>query len=80
MNNILLAVDDGITNANYNWADVFFLVATIAGALAALGYLVNPAIVPDTTTPPTRYYRRTHWAAALVAVAVACTAFALFLL
>ena len=27
----MLAIDDGLTNANYNWADIFFLVGEIAG-------------------------------------------------
>lgn len=78
--NTLIAVDDGLTNGNYNWADVWFLVAAIAAVLATVAYLVNPADVPNTTTPPSRYYRYTHWAAALVAFAIASIAFAWFLL
>ena len=76
----LLAIDDGLTNGNYNWADVFFLIATVFATLAGIAYLTGPAVIPDTSTPPSRYYRFGHWAAALVAIAVACTAFALFLL
>jgi hypothetical protein len=79
MNRLLLAVDDGWTNANYNWADLFFIVATALALLAAFGYLTP---VRTTTTTETGHVHRglAHWAAGLLAIAVACTAFALFLL
>jgi len=84
MNAILLAIDDGWTAANYNWADTFFVIAAILSALAGLAYLFG--IDTTTTTnpnPPPRpgYYHRFHgWAPALLCFGVACIAFALFLL
>ena len=76
MNTLLLAVDDGIANANFNWADVFFLVATILAVIAAVAYASGVRPVGDNTV-------RVGWhayAAALLALAVAGIAFALFLL
>jgi hypothetical protein len=76
--NTLLAVDDGWTNANYNWADLFFVVATALALLAAFGYLTP---VRTTATTETGVHRGlAHWAAGLLALAVAAVAFALFLL
>lgn len=75
MNTALTAIDDGWTNANYNWADLFFVVATALALLAAVGYFT---VAPPTGQPPTR--RLAHWAAGLLALAIAATAFALFLL
>jgi len=72
----LLAVDDGLTNGNFNWADVFFLVGTIFAALAALAYVMGVTVTAD----PARPVRYHAWAPALVAFAVAFTAFGLFLL
>ena len=70
----LLAVDDGLTNANYDAADWAFLVGLILAGLAAVAYAV-----PAKTTDPPRYaYAR--WAPALVAAAVALVAFGLLLL
>ena len=79
---ILLAVDDGLTNANLNMADVFFLIATAFGALAGLAYVAGfPVAGTDPDLPaPHRYARYSHWAAAFVAFAVACIAFGWFLL
>lgn len=78
MNHLLLAVDDGWTNANYNWADLFFIVATALALLAAFGYLTPVRTTVDDGTP--HRHGLAHWAAGLLAIAVACTAFALFLL
>ena len=71
----LLAVDDGIANGNLNWADVFFLVGAIFGALAGLAYALGITATVDNNPP--RYHA---WAPALVAFAVAFVAFGLFLL
>jgi hypothetical protein len=79
MNHLLLAVDDGWTNANYNWADLFFVVAAALALLAAFGYLTPVRTTAD-TNPPHRVHGLAHLAAGLLALAVACTAFALFLL
>ena len=73
MNALLLAVDDGLTNANFNWADIMFLLGTIFAVLGALSY----APVPQ-TDPPRRSYG--HWGPVLVALAVGFIAFGLFLL
>jgi hypothetical protein len=78
MNTLLLAVDDGIAQANYDWADGFFLLAVVLAALAGLAYITGHPVAG--TNEPGRYARYSHWAAALVAFAVAATAFALFLL
>ena len=77
MNTLLLAVDDGLTNGNYNWADVFFLVGTIAAVLAALAYVTGNTTTVDNNPPRYHYHA---WAPALVAFAVGCIAFAFFLL
>lgn len=77
MNTILMAVDDGLTNANYNWADVFFLVAAALALLAAVAAYGPPA-TPTADGP--RFHGWHHWAPALLSLAVACTAFAFFLL
>ena len=37
MNQILMAVDDGLATGNHNLADVFFLIAVIAAVLSAIG-------------------------------------------
>jgi len=79
MNTLLLAVDDGWTAANYNWADLFFIVATALALLAAFGYLTPVRTTVDTDAHVHRH-GLAHWAAALLALAVAATAFALFLL
>jgi hypothetical protein len=80
MNHLLLAIDDGWTNANYNWADLFFIVATALALLAAIGYLTPVRTTAD-TNPPSHVHRGLgHWAAGLLALAVACAAFAWFLL
>jgi hypothetical protein len=78
MNALLLAVDDGWTNANYNWADLFFIVATGLAVLAAIGYLTTTHPAPAADHP--RRYTLAHYAAGLLALAVACVALALFLL
>lgn len=75
--NALLAVDDGLANANYNWADIFFLVGTVLALFAAFAYAPT-GHVHTTDAPAHRHY--TSWAATLLSVAVACVAFALFLL
>ena len=80
MNHLLLAVDDGWTNANYNWADLFFIVATALALLAAFGYL-TPVRTTTTVDDGHHVHRGLgHWAAGLLALAVACIAFSLFLL
>jgi len=76
MNSILLAVDDGIANANYNWADVFFLVATVLALFAAAAFATG---VRPAGNPPARVGWHAY-AHAILAVAVAGIAFALFLL
>lgn len=96
MNTVMLAIDDGLTNANYNMADVMFLLGMALAIIAGLGYAAGvgtiarrddtPADgVPRTTATgaPSRYgwhYHLHQWAAALLAFSVACIAFALFLL
>lgn len=80
MNSILMAVDDGITNANYNWADVFFLIGTIVAALSAIAYFLGITGTVETGTPARPYARYHQWAPALLAFGVGCVAFALFLL
>ena len=47
----LLAVDDGIANGNLNWADVFFLVGAIFGALAGLAYALGITATVDNNPP-----------------------------
>ena len=77
----IIAVDDGLTSANYNAADIFFLIGTALAVLGGLAYASG--YVGATTADPTapRPYARFHqWAAALVGFAVAAIAFALFLL
>jgi hypothetical protein len=71
---ILLAVDDGLTNSNYNWADIFFLVGTILAVLAALTYIPRRTNLND---PPPAWF---GWGGVLAALALASTAFGLFLL
>jgi len=58
MNTLLLAVDDGITNNNWNAADVFFLIGLGLAVIAGLGYAAGVASVarrtddtPGTGTP-----------------------------
>ena len=82
MNSILLAVDDGLTNANYNMADVFFLIGAAFAVLSGLAYVTGfVATVSTDPNPPNPPYGRYHqWAPALLAFAVAAVAFALFLL
>jgi hypothetical protein len=77
MHSILMAVDDGIANANYNWADVFFIVGTILAVVAGLAYVTGNTTTVDNSPPRYHYHA---WAPALVAFAVACIAFAWFLL
>jgi hypothetical protein len=84
MNAILLAIDDGWTAANYNWADTFFIVGAVIALIAAFIYFAG---VPTTRTanpdppPHSGYHVRWHgWAPGLLALAVASVAFALFLL
>ena len=76
MNSLLLAVDDGIANANYNWADVFFLVGAILAVFAGIAYAMG--VTGTVSDPPHRGFHL--WAPALVALAVGFTAFGLFLL
>jgi hypothetical protein len=64
---MLLAVDDGLANANYNWADIFFIIGAILAVLSALA-----------TTPVAAAVSK--YAHILLALAVACISFALFLL
>lgn len=74
----LFAIDDGLTNGNLNVADIFFLLGTIFGALAGLAYVAGFPVAEGAT--PNQWHRYSHWAAALVAFAVACIAFGFFLL
>ena len=80
MNPILMAVDDGLTDGNFNAADIFFLIALVLGALSGIAYVsgfVGPAVEPGAVHPNYRYSR---WAAALLSFAVAAVGFGLFLL
>ena len=81
---ILLAVDDGLTNANYDMSDVFMLIATALAVLAGLAYAtgnVGTVTTDNDPAPRVRPYGRFHaWAAALLAFAVAAFAFGFFLL
>ena len=67
----LLAVDDGLTNGNLNWADIFFL---IGAAVAVLGAILLYAVTPATTPPAAR------WATPLAYLGVGLIGFGLFLL
>ena len=66
---ILLAVDDGLTNANYDMADVFFLIAAALAVLSGLAYATgNVGTVTTDNDPaprarPTNYHRgpRPSW-------------------
>ena len=76
-----MAVDDGLTNANYNMADVFFIVAIALAVLSGLAYATgNVGTVSDDPGAGRPYARFHAWAAALLAFAVAAVAFAWFLL
>jgi hypothetical protein len=95
MNTLLLAVDDGITNNNWDAADVFFLIGVACAVIAGLGYAAGVAAVARKTddTPahgvpvtnvqgvPVRgwHYHLHQWAAALLAFAAGSIAFGLFL-
>jgi protein-S-isoprenylcysteine O-methyltransferase Ste14 len=68
----LLGLDDGIASGNLNWADVFFLVGTILAVLSALCQVPHRA---DSSPPPWL-----GWGGTLLALAVGCAAFGLFLL
>ena len=77
--NTLLAVDDGIARANYDWADGFFIGAVVLACLAGLAYATG--YVGTVDEHGNRPYHRYHqWAPALLAFAVAALAFAFFLL
>ena len=79
MNPILLAVDDGIAQGEYNMADAAFIVALCLAALAGIAYAAG--FVGTVDADGHRPYARFHqWAAALVAFAVAAIAFGLFAL
>ena len=68
--NTIFAVDDGLTNGNFNAADIVLL---IAAALAVLGAIFAYA----STAPPTPPIAR--WATPFAYLAIGVTAFALFL-
>ena len=79
--NTLFAVDDGLTNANYDMSDVFMLIGTALAVLAGLAYATGFVATTSTDTNAPRPYARYHqWAPALLAFAVAAVAFAYFLL
>jgi hypothetical protein len=84
MNPILLAVDDGLTNANYDMADVFFLIgmvlAILSGLAYATGFVGTVDVAPGNPPAPRPYARYHQWAPALLAFAVASVAFSWFLL
>jgi len=84
MSSILLAIDDGLTNANYDMADVFFLIAVGLAVLSGLAYAtgnVGTVTTDNDPAPRTHPYARFHaWAAALLAFAVGAVAFGFFLL
>jgi hypothetical protein len=68
-----------IANGNVDAADVFFLIAAIAAAIAAVLYAV--ARVPRRTTTDARVvYDTAGFAPALGWLAVACVAFGFMLL
>lgn len=80
MSPILMAVDDGLTSGNLNVADILFLLGIIFAGLSGLAYasgFVGSTAAPDTPRPYARFHQ---WAAALLAFAVGCVAFGLFLL
>jgi hypothetical protein len=54
MNSILLAVNDGIVNNNWDEADVSFLAAVILGALAAIAYAAGVGTVSHPEEAPGR--------------------------
>lgn len=79
---MMLALDDGIANGNFNAADVCFLLGMIFGLLAVIVSFIrsdrrHPAGVD--APPPARGYI-SPWAAPLGWLAVASIAFGLFLL
>ena len=91
----LLAVDDGLTNANFNAADIFFLIGLACAVISGIGYAAGIAAVarrtddtpangvPAVTTqgvPIGWHYHLHQWAAALLAFGVGSIAFGLFLL
>jgi hypothetical protein len=65
--NTLIAVDDGLSSGNLNWADIFFLLGTILAVLGALAHSPLGEAV-------------TKYAWVLLSLAVAFIAFGLFLL
>lgn len=64
----MLAVDDGLAQGNLDVADVFFLIGTIIGFIAAFLW----------ARPPVG--SRINWGPPLLCVAVACLGFGFFLL
>jgi hypothetical protein len=75
--NTLLAVDDGLVNAEYNWSDIWFLVATVLAVIAAASYWPTTATTGVDSRP---VWPLARWAGVALALAVAATAFAFFLL
>lgn len=72
---ILLAVNDGLVNNNWDEADVSFLIAVVLGALAAIAYATGTGTVArredetpghgvpkTTTTTPVPPARQHPWA------------------
>ena len=78
--NTLWAVDDGLTNNNWNMADVFFLIATALAVLSGLAYATGNVGTVDTDPAPRVKTNYHLWAPALLAFAVGCFAFGFFLL
>lgn len=78
--NTLLAVDDGLTNANFNAADIFFLIGTALAVFSGLAYATGVVGTPADPASPRPYAGFHQWAAALLAFAVASIAFGFFLL
>jgi hypothetical protein len=63
----MIAVDDGLTSGNLNFADVMFLIGAIVAVLAAIFYgLVQPPV--------------SRWAPVMLSLAVGFVAFGFFVL
>jgi hypothetical protein len=96
MNTLILAIDDGIAQNNYDAADIFFAIGAVLAVIAGLGYAAGVGTIarkddtPASGVPMTSdvqgvtargwTYHLHQWAAALAAFAIASIAFGLFLL
>ena len=78
---MLLAVDDGMVNGNFDLADALFLVATILAVVAAILYALRTKPDAHTTVDHNNHVHAVHvsvWAPVVGWLAVACLAFGWF--